>query len=88
MREQMSIEFSLHNSSALWWRKPLGLLHGIMSTVVLFDDSRKSWVVQFVMNRMNDSYVSPTQEIDPHQSLVGGVIQSGYSQDHRFDGRD
>ncbi|HLF20150.1 MAG TPA: sensor domain-containing diguanylate cyclase, partial [Bacteroidota bacterium] len=29
-----------------------------------------------VMNRMNDPYVAVTNEVDPHESLVGSVLQS------------
>ena len=43
---------------------------------MLFDEARKSWVVQFVLNRMNDPYVTPTHEIDPQHSLVGSMLQS------------
>jgi diguanylate cyclase (GGDEF)-like protein len=77
MREQLRIEFSLHNAVRTLVEETSRLVTWDYSTVVLFDDSRKSWVVQFVMNRMNDAYVGPTQEIDPHQSLVGSVIQAG-----------
>jgi diguanylate cyclase (GGDEF)-like protein len=77
MREQLKIEFSLHNAVRTLTEETSRLVTWDYATVVLFDDSRKSWVVQFVMNRMNDAYVGPTQEIDPHQSLVGTVIQAG-----------
>jgi diguanylate cyclase (GGDEF)-like protein len=77
MREQLKIEFSLHNIVRTLSEETSRLVAWDYVSVVLFDENRKSWVVQFVMNRMNDAYVGPTQEIDPHQSLVGGVIQSG-----------
>ena len=77
MREQLKIEFSLHNVVRTLAEETSRLVAWDYVSVVLFDDSRKSWVVQFVLNRTNDPYVTPTQEIDPHQSLVGGVIQSG-----------
>jgi diguanylate cyclase (GGDEF)-like protein len=77
MREQLKIEFSLHNVVRTLAEETSRLVAWDYVSVVLFDENRKSWVVQFVLNRMNDSYVTATQEIDPHQSLVGGVIQSG-----------
>jgi diguanylate cyclase (GGDEF)-like protein len=77
MREQLKIEFSLHNVVRTLAEETSRLVAWDYVSVVLFDESRKSWVVQFVVNRMNDAYVAPAQEIDPHQSLVGGVIQSG-----------
>ncbi len=75
MREQLKIEFSLHNAIRTLGEETSKLLTWDYITVVLFDEARKSWVVQFVMNRMNDPYVSPTHEIDPNHSLVGGAIQ-------------
>ncbi len=77
MREQLKIEFSLHNVVRTLAEETSRLVAWDYVSIVLFDENRKSWVVQFVLNRMNDSYVTATQEIDPHQSLVGGVIQSG-----------
>lgn len=77
MREQIKIEFSLHNVVRTIGEETSRLVAWDYVSIVLFDESRKSWVVHFVMNRMNDAYVASTQEIDPHQSLVGGVIQSG-----------
>jgi len=77
MREQLKIEFSLHNVVRTLAEETSRLVAWDYVSIVLFDESRKSWVVQFVLNRMNDAYVAATQEIDPHQSLVGGVIQSG-----------
>ena len=77
MREQLKIEFSLHNVVRTLAEETSRLVTWDYVSIVLFDENRKSWVVQFVLNRMNDSYVTATQEIDPHQSLVGGVIQSG-----------
>jgi diguanylate cyclase (GGDEF)-like protein len=80
MREQLKIEFSLHNVVRTLAEETSRLVAWDYVSVVLYDETRKSWVVQFVMNRMNDAYVAPTQEVDPHQSLVGGVIQSGVSR--------
>jgi diguanylate cyclase (GGDEF)-like protein len=77
VRDQLRIEFSFHNVVRTLAEETSRLVAWDYVSVVLFDDSRKSWVVQFVMNRMNDVYVSPTQEIDPQQSLAGGVIQTG-----------
>lgn len=77
MREQLKIEFSLHNVVRTLAEETSRLVAWDYVSVVLYNENRKSWVVQFVLNRMNDSYVSPTQEVDPHQSIVGGVIQSG-----------
>lgn len=77
MREQLKIESSLYNVVRTLAEETSRLVAWDYVSVVLFDESRKSWVVQFVLNRLNDAYVSQTQEIDPHQSVVGGVIQTG-----------
>ena len=77
MREQLKIEFSLHNVVRTLAEETSRLVTWDYVSIVLFDETRKFWIVQFVLNRMNDSYVTALQEIDPHQSLVGGVIQSG-----------
>jgi diguanylate cyclase (GGDEF)-like protein len=76
IREQLKMEFSLHNAIKTLAEEASKLLSWDYITIVLFDEARKSWVVQFVMNRMNDPYVTPTHEIDPHHSLVGSTLQS------------
>ena len=77
MREQLKLEFSLHNAVRTLAEETSRLVTWDYVSIVLFDDSRKAWIVQFVLNRMNDPYVAPTHEIDPQQSLVGSAIQSG-----------
>lgn len=77
IREQMRIDSTLHNLVRTLAEETSKLIAWDYISVVLFDEGRKSWVVQFVMNRMNDSYVAATQEIDPHHSLLGSVLQSG-----------
>lgn len=77
IREQMRIDSTLHNLVRTLSEETSKLIAWDYISVVLFDEGRKSWVVQFVMNRMNDSYVAATQEIDPHHSLLGSVLQSG-----------
>lgn len=76
IREQLKLEFSLHNAIKTLAEEASKLLSWDYITIVLFDEARKSWVVQFVMNRMNDPYVTPTHEIDPQNSLVGSTLQS------------
>jgi diguanylate cyclase (GGDEF)-like protein len=76
MREQLRMEFSLHHVVRTLAEETSRLVAWDYVSVVLYDESRQSWIVQFVMNRMNDAYVAPAQEVDPYQSLVGSVIQS------------
>ncbi len=45
--------------------------------IVLHDDSRKEWIVQHLLNRMNDPYVSLLSVVDLQNSIVGKAIQSG-----------
>ncbi|HOV97978.1 MAG TPA: diguanylate cyclase [Bacteroidota bacterium] len=45
--------------------------------VVLHDENRKEWLVQYMLNRMNDSYVPLLSSIDLDGSIVGKVIQTG-----------
>ncbi len=80
MREQMKMEFGLHTIVRALAEESSRLVSWDYITVVLFDESRKSCEVQFVMNRINDSYVTVGQEIDPHGSLVGTVIQTGVAK--------
>lgn len=77
MRDQIRLEFSLHTIVRALGEETSRLVAWDYITVILFDESRKEWLIQFVMNRMNDAYVSVTQEIDPQHSLVGSVLQSG-----------
>lgn len=77
IREQMKMEFSTHTIVRALAEETSRLVAWDYVSVVLFDESRKTWLIQFVMNRMNDSYVSISQEIDPNNSAVASVIQSG-----------
>lgn len=77
MRDQIRLEFSLHTIVRALGEETSRLVAWDYITVILFDESRKEWLIQFVMNRMNDAYVSVSQEIDPQHSLVGSVLQSG-----------
>lgn len=76
LRDQLKMDFSLHTIVRSLAEETSRLIAWDYIAVVLFDEMRKSWVVQFVMNRMNDPYVAASQEIDPSHSLVGSVIQS------------
>jgi diguanylate cyclase (GGDEF)-like protein len=77
IREQMKMEFSTHTIIRALAEETSRLVAWDYVSIVLFDESRKTWLIQFVMNRMNDSYVSISQEIDPNNSVVAGVIQTG-----------
>ena len=77
MRDQLKMEFGLHTIVRSMAEEVSRLVAWDYITVVLFDEARKIWVIQFIMNRMNDPYVAVGQEIDPHATVVGGVIQSG-----------
>lgn len=77
MRGQIKLEFGLYTIVRSLAEETSRLVAWDYVSVVLFDEARKTWLVQFVMNRMNDAYVSLSQEIDPNASLVGSVIQSG-----------
>jgi diguanylate cyclase (GGDEF)-like protein len=76
MREQLRMEFSLHHVVRTLAEETSRLVAWDYISVILYDESRKAWIIQFVINRMNDAYVGPAQEIDPQQSLVGSVIQT------------
>jgi diguanylate cyclase (GGDEF)-like protein len=80
MREQLSIDFGAHSITRSLAEEVSKLLPWDYITVVLFDDSRKSWVVHHLLNRMNDAYVPLLSEIDAQRSLVAGVIQSSIPQ--------
>jgi len=76
MREQLKLDFSLYNTVRTLSEEASRLVAWDYISVVLYDEGRKSWVVQYVMNRMNDPYVAVTQEVDPQHSLVGTVLQA------------
>ncbi|MCI0706719.1 MAG: diguanylate cyclase [Ignavibacteriae bacterium] len=76
MREQMKLDFGLYNIVRALSEEASRLVTWDYISVVLYDENRKAWVVQYVMNRMNDPYVALTQEIDPQHSLVGTVLQA------------
>lgn len=80
MREQMRMEFGLHTIVRSLAEESSRLVTWDYISVILFDEARKTWEAQFVMNRMNDSYIAVGQQIDPHGSLVGTVIQSGIAK--------
>ena len=76
VREQLSIDFGAHSITRSLAEETSKLVPWDYIAIVLFDDSRKSWVVHNLMNRMNDPYVPLMSELDPQQSLVIGVIQT------------
>jgi diguanylate cyclase (GGDEF)-like protein len=77
VREQLSIDFGAHSITRSLAEETSRLVPWDYIAIILFDDSRKSWVVHNLLNRMNDPYVSLLSELDPQQSLVIGVIQTG-----------
>jgi diguanylate cyclase (GGDEF)-like protein len=76
MRDQLKLDSSIYNIVRTLSEETSRLLAWDYLTAVLYDESRKAWVVQYVMNRMNDPYVAANQEIDPQQSLAGVVLQT------------
>ncbi len=76
MRDQLKIDFTIHTVSRSLVEETSRLVGWDYISVVLFDETRKAWVVQMVMNRMNDPYVGVTNIVDHQRSLVGDVIQS------------
>lgn len=76
MRDQLKIDFTIHTVARSLVEETSRLVAWDYLTVVLFDDTRKAWVIQMVMNRMNDPYVGVTNIVDHQRSLVGDVIQS------------
>ena len=77
VREQLSMEFDAHAVTRSLAEEVSRLLPWDYIAVILFDDNRKSWVVHYLMNRMNDPYVPLMCELDAQQSLAAGVIQAG-----------
>jgi diguanylate cyclase (GGDEF)-like protein len=77
VREQLSIDFGAHSITRSLAEETSRLVPWDYVAIVLFDDSKKSWVVHNLLNRMNDPYVPLMSELDPQQSLVIGVIQTG-----------
>ena len=77
VREQLSMEFDAHSITRSLAEEVSRLIPWDYVAVVLFDDNRKSWVVHYLLNRMNDPYVSLMCELDAQQSLAAGVIQAG-----------
>lgn len=76
IREQLSIDFSAHSITRSLAEESSRLVPWDYIAVVLFDDSKKSWVIHNLLNRMNDPYVPLMSELDTQQSMVTGVIQS------------
>ncbi|MBI3005863.1 MAG: diguanylate cyclase [Ignavibacteriales bacterium] len=76
IREQLKIEFSAYNAVRSLAEETSRLIPWDYISVVLYDETRKAWNIQLVMNRMNDPYVAVANEVDPHESLVGTVLQS------------
>jgi diguanylate cyclase (GGDEF)-like protein len=77
VHEQLAIDFGAHSITRSLAEETSRLIPWDYITIILFDDSRKSWVVHHLLNRLNDSYVSLMSELDAQQSLVGSVIQAG-----------
>ncbi|MBI4429486.1 MAG: diguanylate cyclase [Ignavibacteriales bacterium] len=76
IREQLKIEFTAYNAVRSLAEETSRLIPWDYISIVLYDETRKAWSIQLVMNRMNDPYVAVGNEVDPHESLVGMVLQS------------
>ncbi|MBN1398651.1 MAG: diguanylate cyclase [Bacteroidetes bacterium] len=76
MREQLSIDFGAHSITRSLAEEASRLVPWDYISVILFDDSKKSWVVHNLLNRMNDPYVPLMSELDPQNSMVISVIQT------------
>jgi len=77
IREQLKLDFGVYNIVRTLAEETSRLVAWDYITTVLYDEGRKAWIIHYVMNRMNDPYVAVSQEIDPQQSLVGKVLQTG-----------
>jgi diguanylate cyclase (GGDEF)-like protein len=77
VHEQLAIDFGVHSITRSLADETSRLIPWDYISIVLFDDSRKSWIVNHLINRLNDSYVSLMSELDSQQSLICSVIQAG-----------
>ncbi len=80
LREQCSMDLSPVNITRTLAEETTRLVPWDYVSVVIFDDTRKAWVVQQVSNRMNDPYIPVLSEIDLHNSLVGSVIETSMAK--------
>ncbi|HVN49160.1 MAG TPA: diguanylate cyclase, partial [Bacteroidota bacterium] len=80
MRERLSMNFSVPVVTQSLADEASRLIPWDYITVVLYNEARNAWVVQHVLNRMNDPYVPLLSEVDAEQSLVASVIQSSAPQ--------
>ena len=76
-RESLEREFNLPVITRSLAEETARLIPWDYVSIVLFDEKRKIWTVQHVLNRMNDSYVSMLSEVDLQRSFAGSVIQTG-----------
>jgi diguanylate cyclase (GGDEF)-like protein len=76
LRDQFSMEFSAPAITRALAEESSRLIPWDYISVVVYDDTRKAWIVQQVLNRMNDPYVPLLAEVDLQRSLVGSVVQS------------
>jgi diguanylate cyclase (GGDEF)-like protein len=76
MRDQLKIDFTTHTVARSLTEEASRLVPWDYLTVILYDETRKAWVISLVMNRMNDPYVAVTNIVDHQRSLVGDVIQA------------
>jgi diguanylate cyclase (GGDEF)-like protein len=80
LRDQFGIDFSVHAITRALAEETSRLVAWDYLAVVVYDDTRKAWVVQQVLNRMNDPYVPVLAEVDLQKSLVGDVIQANVAK--------
>ncbi len=76
LHEQMTLEMSVHNIVRSLAEETSRLVSWDYISVILFNEMNNSWTISFVMNRMNDSYVSMGHQIDPSNSIAGQVIHA------------
>ncbi|MEX0602902.1 MAG: sensor domain-containing diguanylate cyclase, partial [Bacteroidota bacterium] len=77
LRDQMKLEFSVPSVVRSLNEETSRLVAWDYIATVLFDEGRKTLMIQQVLNRMNDGYVGPSQEVDPHHSLLATSVHTG-----------
>jgi len=77
IKEELTIDFSINSISKTLAEEVSKLVPWDYISIVLYDDNRKSWVLYYLKNRMNDAYAPLMKDLQTERSIVVEVIQAG-----------
>lgn len=80
LKERIRSDFSVQTITQSLAEETGKLLNWNFLSVVLYDEVKHTWVTKKVINRVQETYISPEQPIDFDESVVGSAIKNNAHQ--------